>query len=88
MELPLEVTEDLSRPRLRIAIPTWGRTADDDERVHRMPEPVRIEEIRSLLDASLNPREITPLRLTRGERRQLQMSRRLRRALYGVSEPA
>lgn len=88
MGLSLEITEDTSRPRLRIAIPAWGRGTAPTEQVHRMPEPVRVEEIQSLLKAALNPREITPLRLTRNERRQMQMSRRLRRALYEVAESA
>ena len=72
-----------ARAVFRIAIPAWGY---DRRRQAQEPEPVRTsrEEIQRLLDGAMGPGDLQPLRFTKSERRQLAISRRVRRALYGV----
>lgn len=67
---------------LRIAVPTWGAMAPTDVQSQHPPRPTR-EEFKSLLDGALSSDDLLHQPLSRSERRQLAVSRRLRKALYG-----
>ncbi|MDU8944859.1 hypothetical protein [Ovoidimarina sediminis] len=77
----LSASADLAPARLRIAIPAWRIGA---RRTAEVEGPVApgIADFKELLDTALDPTDLTELRLTRSERRQLALARRLRRALY------
>ena len=85
IELPIAPCVRESRAVLRIAIPSWrrGRHAEvpvvDDT-------PCR-EDYQQLLNGALEPADVGVLRLTKAERRQLSISRRVRDALYGSATP-
>ena len=77
----LIASAELAPARLRIAIPAWrvgkSRAIEADE-----PAAPGFADFKELLDTALQPSDLTELRLTRAERRQLAMARRLRRVLY------
>ncbi len=72
-----------ARPVLRIAVPTWAfafhrsSTAKTEVRA-----PTR-EEFKRILDAALHPNERIYGRMTRGERKQITATQKVRLALYG-----
>lgn len=70
------------RAVLRIAIPSWRRGRQQDVRLIEPAIPRR-EDYQQLLDSAVKPVDTTILRLTKAERRQLSVSRRVRDALYG-----
>ena len=70
-----------SRAVLRIALPAWGygRKAPTP---NLEPKRTSREEFQRLLDGALGPHDLGPLKFTKAERRQLAISRRVRKALY------
>jgi hypothetical protein len=72
-----------ARPVLRIAVPTWAfafqKTRAEKTEVRA---PTR-EEFKQILDAALHPNERIYGRMTRGERKQITATRKVRLALYG-----
>ena len=75
------------RAVLRIAIPAWGRAARD-EAAELEPELPNRDDFKRLLDGALGPDDMTLMQMTRNERRQRAVTRRLRNALYGVAAEA
>ncbi len=67
--------------RVRIAIPAWRIGARRKVEAEVPAEPT-FEDFKTLLDTALRPADLTDLRLTKAERRQLAFARRLREALY------
>lgn len=70
-----------TRAVLRIAIPSFGQERRIAE-PRPSPMPPTREEFKRLLDGALQPADLLQLRLTRSERRQLSIARRVRSALY------
>ncbi|MEM9343612.1 MAG: hypothetical protein AAGA87_11260 [Pseudomonadota bacterium] len=82
MTMPIKMEQ--LRARVRIAVPAWNFT-------QRIPvaEAKRspgVDDFKRLLEAALQPKDLTPLRLTRNERRQLDVAHRLRVALYDARD--
>ncbi len=73
-----------ARPVLRIAVPSWrprSLVATGSER--SLP---RREDFKRLLDSALDNSERIHCKMTRAERKQLAVSRKIREALYKTSE--
>jgi len=82
--MTLQINLEQLQARVRIAVPAWNFTQRIPvSEVKRSPG---VDDFKRLLDAALQPKDLTPLRLTRDERRQLDISRRLRVALYDSRE--
>ena len=78
MTLPIKLEQ--FQARVRIAVPAWNFTQQIPAAEAKRPPGV--DDFKRLLDAALRPKDLTPLRLTKDERRQLDVARRLRVALY------
>ena len=76
-----------SKAVLRIAVPAWapsfGKSATTTTTEKRAPTR---EEFKRLLDAALNPSDRMLRRMTRRERQQIAITRKLRSALYGTRD--
>ena len=85
-ECPAVPSARESRPVLRIAVPSWRPGPRQDRPA--VEETPRREDYQHLLDNAVRPVDVTILRLTKAERRQLSVSRRVRDALYGSAVTA
>ena len=86
IELPIAQSARERRAMLRIAIPSWRAAPKSAPFCVEDAAPSR-EDYQHLLDGAIEPADVTILRLTKGERRQLSISRRVRDALYGSASP-
>lgn len=82
--MTLHIKLEQWQARVRIAVPAWNFTQQVP--VAEAERTPGVEDFKRLLEAALTPSDLAPLRLTRNERRQMDVARRLRIALYDVRE--